>query len=141
MIVAARPAKFTVAYVRIGLSPDGGVTHFLSDALPRPLVTEMCVLGRPVGAERLAQFGLVNEVVDEGAALAKAQELAAEIATGPAQVIAVIKAEIAAAAKNDFSTQLELEAQGINRARFGPEAREGLTAFLEKRKPDFTRND
>lgn len=63
------------------------------------------------------------------------------VRTGPAQAIAVIKAKIAAASKNDLATQLELEAQGINCARFGPEAHEGLTAFLEKRKPDFTRND
>jgi len=137
MIVAARDAKFTVAYVKIGLTPDGGITHFLAQSLPRHLVAEMCMLGLPVGAERLHALGLVNTLSAPGDARPDALALAGRLAEGPAQAIAQIKALIGAAPVNDLSTHLDREAGGINRARFGPEAREGLAAFLEKRKPDF----
>lgn len=137
MIVAARDAKLVVAYVKVGLSPDGGVTHFLSRSLPRQLVAEMCMLGTPVGAERLHALGVVNAVCEPGAARAGALALAARLAAGPGQAIAGIKALIEAAPEAELSTHLDREAEGINRARYGAEAREGLAAFLEKRKPDF----
>lgn len=137
MIVAAEAAKFVVAYVKIGLAPDGGVTHFLSASLPRQLVTEMCFTGNPVEAERLHALGLVNAVTPAGEAIAAAQAVAAKLAAGAVGSMAIIKAEITAAPKNDLATHLVMEAAGINRARFGTEAAEGLNAFLEKRKPDF----
>lgn len=141
MIVAANDARFTVAYVKIGLTPDGGITHFLTQSLPRQLVAEMCMLGMPVGAERLHALGLVNTICEPGEAMAGALALAGRLAAGPAQAIAWIKALIESAPESELSTHLDREAQGINRARFGTEAREGLAAFLEKRKPDFTKED
>lgn len=137
MIVAAEGAKFVVAYVKVGLAPDGGVTHFLREGLPRQLITEMCLTGNPVEAERLHALGVVNAVVPVGEALDAAKKTAAKLAGGAVGAMAVIKSEIAAAPHNDLATQLVLEAKGINTARFGVEAAEGLAAFLEKRKPDF----
>lgn len=138
MIVAAEGAKFVVAYVKVGLAPDGGVTHFLSEGLPRQLVTEMCLTGAPVLAERLHRLGLVNSLAPQGAVLDAARAMADRLAAGAAHAMGVIKSEIAAAPHNDLATQLVLEARGINEARFGKEAAEGLAAFLEKRPPDFT---
>ncbi len=137
MIVAAEGAKFVVAYVKVGLAPDGGVTHFLAQGLPRQTVTEMCLTGNPVSAERLHALGVVNAVVAEGEALAAAQKTAGKLAEGAVGAMAVIKSEITASQHNDLATQLTLEARGINAARFGDEAAEGLAAFLEKRRPDF----
>jgi len=137
MIVAAEGAKFVVAYVKVGLAPDGGVTHFLSEGLPRQIVSEMCLTGNPVEAERLHALGLVNLVVPASEAIAAAKGMAAKLAAGAVGAMAVIKSEIAAAPHNDLATQLVVEAHGINTARFGAEAAEGLAAFLEKRKPDF----
>lgn len=137
MIVASRTASFTAAHVRIGLTPDGGATHFLAEALPRQLVSEMCMLGRPLGAERLHAAGAVNALADEGGALDAALALAGRIAAGASGAIAVIKTEIAAAARNGLAAQLDLEARHINAARFGDEAGEGLRAFLDKRPPRF----
>ena len=138
MIVAAEGAKFVVAYVKVGLAPDGGATHFLSEGLPRQIVTEMCLTGNPVEAGRLHALGVVNEIVPPGEAIGAAQKMAARLAAGAVGAMGVIKAEIAAAPHNDLATQLVLEAKGINAARFGAEAAEGLAAFTEKRKPDFT---
>lgn len=137
MIVANAEAKFTVAYVRVGLSPDGGVTHFLRAALPRQLVNELCILGRPATAERLAQFGIVNEIAEPGEVLNSALTLAGKVAAGPASAIRSIKHLVNVAADSELCTHLWAEADHINQARFGPEAAEGLSAFLDKRKPDF----
>lgn len=137
MIVAAEPAKFVVAYVKVGLAPDGGITHFLREGLPRQIVSEMCLTGDPVTAERLHMLGIVNSVVPAGEVITKAQDVASRLARGAAGAQGVIKAEIAAAPHNDLATQLVLEARGINTARFGAEAAEGLAAFVEKRKPAF----
>ena len=137
MLLAAEGAKFIAAYVKIGLTPDGGLTHFLSAGLPRQLVSEMCLTGVPVMAERLHALGMVNSLHPAGKVLAAAKTLAIKLADGPSEAMAVIKAEIKAAASNDLAAQLKLEARGINNARFGREAAEGLAAFLDKRKPDY----
>lgn len=137
MIVASAGAALTAAYVRVGLSPDGGATHFLRSALPRQLVAELCMLGRPISAERLAQFGVVNLITEKGDALRAATDIAKQLASGPPQAIGRIKHLINSAPENDLATHLDLEARGINLARFSDEAAEGLSAFLEKRTPRF----
>ncbi|MEO1688271.1 MAG: enoyl-CoA hydratase family protein [Pseudomonadota bacterium] len=139
MIIAAAGAKFVAAYVKIGLSPDAGLTHFLREGLPRQLASEMCFLGRPVPAERLHAAGVVNAVCAKGEATTVAQALAADLAGGPVGAIGRIKAQIDEAPKNDLAAQLAIEAKAINEARFGDEAAEGLAAFVEKRAPDFAR--
>jgi enoyl-CoA hydratase/carnithine racemase len=139
MIVAAQGAKFTAAYVKIGLTPDGGGTFFLREALPRQLVSELCMLGRSVTAERLHAAGAVNEVTPVGGACEAAFALGAEAARGARQAIATIKREIGEAPQNRLADHVEMEGRGINAARFADEAGEGLSAFLEKRKPQFPR--
>ena len=137
MIAAAASAKFTAAYVKIGLTPDGGATHFLMEALPRQLVSEMCMLGKPISADRLYQAGAINVLVEDGCAKEAALELAKSCALGASHAISVIKEEIEATSRNGLAAQIELEARNINEARFGDEAAEGLQAFLEKRRPQF----
>lgn len=137
LVAASQAAKFIVAYVKIGLTPDGGVTHFLAAALPRQLISEMCLLGKPVSTEVLWQHGVVNSTPPAGEVLASAMQMAASLAAGPKLAIAKIKSLISAAPGNDLATQLEAEARGINQARFTSEGKEGTSAFLEKRKPVF----
>lgn len=137
MIVASEAANFTAAYVRVGLTPDGGATHFLRSALPAQLVNEICMLGLPIPAPRLASAGVVNRLVPEGRVLDTALELAGGLANGPANALCTIKRLVGAAETRDLATQLDDEARSINLARFGLEATEGLAAFLEKRRPDF----
>ncbi|MBK0400264.1 enoyl-CoA hydratase/isomerase family protein [Limibaculum sp. M0105] len=135
LIVAARESYVSVAYVRIGLTPDGGATAMLGRALPRQLVTEMVMTGDRVGAERLHALGLVNRLTAPGAALAEAQALAARLAEGPAGALAAGKALIGGAAEESLDGQLDAEAAAIAEALGGREAAEGIAAFLEKRKP------
>lgn len=139
MLVASATAKFTAAYVKIGLTPDGGGTFFLRESLPRQLVSEMCMLGRPLGADRLHAAGVVNELTEEGRTFEAATQIARDCAAGARQAIAVIKREISEAPLNRVADHVEWEGREINAARFRDEAGEGLAAFLEKRKPTFPR--
>lgn len=137
LIVAADDARFVVAYIKVGLNPDGGATAFLNRGLPPQLAAEMCFFGDPVGAERLHALGVVNRVVAPGEAAAEARKLADRLAAGPTAALGRAKRLIDASRRNDLEAQLDLEALLISEARSHPEAAEGLQAFLEKRKPDF----
>ncbi len=137
LVVTAKDAYVTVAYVKIGLTPDGGATAFLGAALPRQLLSEMVFAGDRIPVERLYACGLINRLTEPGAALDEAMALAERLADGPAQALGVGKKLIDSARLNDLRTQLDLEAEGIATALGGAEGQEGISAFLEKRKPDF----
>lgn len=137
LIVAAEGAKFTAAYVRAGLVPDGGLTASLARLVPRALAMEMCLLARPVTAERMAELGAINQVVPEGGALAAAHALGDALAAGPRDAQGVIRNLVAIAYDADAASQLDRERDAMARAAGGDEAAEGIAAFLDKRKPDF----
>lgn len=137
LIVAAEDAYFAMSYVRVGLTPDGGTTSYLAQALPRQLVNEFAMTGKRVPATRMHQLGIVNELTQEGAALGRAVILARELAEGPAQSLAAIKSLADSGQHASLDEQLDAEAACMTRALGGPEGREGITAFLAKRKPKF----
>lgn len=139
LIVAARGAQFTAAYVRAGLVPDAGLTSALSRLVPRALAMEMCLLGRPVAAERLAALGAVNQVVAPGDTLAVARDLAQALAAGPRRAQGQIRALVAGAYETDEAAQLDAERDAMAQAVAGDEAREGIAARLGKREPRFPR--
>lgn len=139
LIVGARDAYASVAYIKIGMTPDGGSTAFLGTALPRQTMAEMVFTGDRIGMERLHQLGLVNRIAEPGGALDMAMDWAAKIAEMPTQALAVGKQLINSARLNDLKTQLDAEADGIANALGGVEGAEGIAAFLEKRKPDWSK--
>ena len=139
MLVAARDAVFSVAYVKVGLTPDGGATAFLAEFVSRQVLTELCLSGERVSGERLHQLGCVNRLAEPGRTLQEAIALASRIATGPEQAMARIKQLCRQAPRNPLEQQLELEAQFMVRAQESEESREGINAFLGKRKPDFVK--
>lgn len=137
LIVAAAGAQFTAAYVKAGLVPDGGLTSALARMLPRPLAMEMCLLARPVGAERMAALGVVNAVARPGQAEARAEAFADALARGPRDAQRVIRTLVAGAYETTEAAQLNAERDALAHAAGGPEAAEGIAAFLAKREPDF----
>ena len=139
LIVMADDAYFSVAYVKIGLSPDGGATALLAQSLPRQLMTEMCLTGDKFGAARLLEAGVVNRVVSGGSALQEATAWAADLAKGPARSMARIKSLCRAARENSLIEQLEMEEDLMISAQTDPESIEGISAFLEKRPADYTK--
>lgn len=137
LVVAARDARFTAAYVNAGLVPDAGLTGALVAALSPQLAAEICLLGRPVEAERLFSVGAVNQLSEPGQALAEAVAIARRLAQGPAEAQAAIKAVLVGARRALVDGQLAAEAEAMSRALAAPEAAEGIAAFLGKRAPDF----
>lgn len=139
LIVGARNAYASVAYIKIGLTPDGGATAFIGTSVPRHLMAEMMFTGDRIPLERLYQVGLVNRLSEPDQALEGAMAWAGEIAEMPSKALAKGKALISAARLNTLKAQLDAEADGIAEAIGGDEAAEGLAAFLEKRKPDWSK--
>lgn len=137
LLVAARDAVFSVAYVKVGLTPDGGATAFLAQVLPRQLLTELCLTGERIGAERLHALGVVNRLTEPGGADAEAIALAARLAEGPEQATARIKTLCREAMSNTLDAQLDREAAFMVEAQGTAESAEGIGAFLNKRTPDY----
>jgi len=138
MLVSARDAFYTVAYVKVGLTPDGGATAFLAEFVSRQVLTEMCLTGDRMTAERLHALGAVNRLTDKGAALAEAIALAAKVADGPERASARIKALCRQAHRATLEEQLEAEAVFMVESQADDEAAEGIGAFLGKRRADFS---
>ena len=139
MLVVARNAVFSMAYVKVGLTPDGGATAFLAEFVSRQVLTELCLTGERISGERLHQLGPVNRLAEPGRALDEAIALAGQIASGPDRAMARIKDLCRQAPRNTLEQQLDLEARYMVRSQETEESREGIGAFLEKRSPDFTR--
>ncbi|MCG2599730.1 MAG: enoyl-CoA hydratase [Achromobacter sp.] len=138
LVVAARNAHFSVSYIKVGLSPDGGATAFLAEFAGRQLLTELCLTGEPICAERLHALGTVNRLVDTGHAEAEAITLATRLAEGPARSAARIKALCRQAHTTPLDAQLENEAEAMVESLGDVESAEGIDAFLSKRTPNFT---
>lgn len=137
LVVAAENAVFTLAYVRIGVNPDGGGSWFLARALPPQLASELALTARPIEAARLAAHGVVNRVVAPGRAREEALAWGAEIAAGATGAIGRTKRLLDEAARQDLGHHLERERESFAQSFFGPEGGEGISAFLEKRKAAF----
>lgn len=137
LIVAAEGAMFTAAYVKAGLVPDAGLTSALSRLVPRAMAMEMCLLARPVPAERMLALGAINAVVPAGEIDAAAHAMADALAKGPRAAQGKIRALVSRAYESSETDQLDAERDGMAAAAGGPEAAEGIVAFLEKRPPRF----
>lgn len=137
MLVAAKNSVFSVAYVKVGLTPDGGATAFLSEFVSRQVLTELCLTGERISGERMHALGPVNRLAEPGQALEQAMVLAQQIAQGPELANARIKDLCRQAPRSTLEQQLELEAQYMVQSQETEESREGIAAFLEKRAANF----
>ena len=138
-LVADEEAKFTVAYVKAGLVPDGGLTSTLSAHLPRALLMHMALLGEPISARELYASGAFLQAVPEDTALEAAHALADRLAKGASATQGVIKALVNRSQGATLAEQMNAERDAMADAIASPEAAEGIRAFLEKRSPDFKR--
>lgn len=138
LAVAARGAKFSLAYTGVGLTPDGGTSFLLPRSVGAKRAMELILTNRTLGAEEALEWGLVNQVAADDAVLEPALELAERLAAGPLHAFGQSK-RLVGAALGALETQLALESQTIAAQGVSAEGQEGIRAFLEKRKAQFPR--
>jgi 2-(1,2-epoxy-1,2-dihydrophenyl)acetyl-CoA isomerase len=136
--IASDTATFVPAFISIGLVPDAGGTFFVTRLLGYARAFEWLCSGRRVSSAEAHAWGLVSEVVEEGALPARTDELARELAALPTGGIGKTKRLLDRAASSSLEEQLEWESQLQGAAAASEDFREGVAAFLEKRQPRFS---
>lgn len=136
-IVAASDAVFVMAYSNVALSPDGGASWGLAQALPRQLVSELLMGGERMSAPRLHALGLVNRVCDPGQAMNAALALAENLNARAPNVLASIKELLNEAPQASLTQQLAQERKHFVRNLHHPNAGSGIASFLAKQKPSY----
>lgn len=127
-----------MAYTKAGLSPDGSSSYYLPRLVGVRRAQELMLTNRTLSAEEALQWGLINEVVDGAQLVERADALANQIASGAKQSNAAVKKLLLATYDNAIEDQMALEATLIAENADGPDGREGIDAFLNKRAPNFS---
>ncbi|WP_214407781.1 crotonase/enoyl-CoA hydratase family protein [Pseudonocardia lacus] len=135
LVVAARTARFGVPEVKRSLVAAGGAALQLPRRVPFAIALELLLTGEPFGAERAAEVGLVNRLTDEGGALESAVELATLIAGNGPLAVAATKQVARSSADWSFEEGWAKQSEIISPVFSSEDAREGATAFAEKRAP------
>jgi len=136
--IAAASARFNVAFIRIGLISDSGGTWLLPRLVGEARARALALLAEPLPAEKAEQWGLVWKCVDDAALAGEARKLCEHFAAAPTLGLALIKRALDASAGNSFDAQLDLERDLQREANMTPDYAEGVRAFMEKRKPNFS---
>jgi 2-(1,2-epoxy-1,2-dihydrophenyl)acetyl-CoA isomerase len=138
MRIAAENTKFSVAFIKIGLMPDAGVTFLLPRVVGLGRAMEMSMLGDAVDAEEAYRIGLVNTVVADDALSEEAQNLAERLAAMPTSALGMMKRSLYASFEKNLETALEAEAEGQTFCGYTQDHKEGVSAFFEKREARFS---
>jgi 2-(1,2-epoxy-1,2-dihydrophenyl)acetyl-CoA isomerase len=136
--IASEHAMFIEVFVNVGLIPDSASTWTLPRLIGWGRAMELCCTGRPVKAEEAFTIGLVSQVADADAFTGAVNAFATRLAALPPQAIDLTKRLLNASYGNSLEEQLEAEAFAQDTAGRTKDHFEGVTAFLEKRTPEFT---
>ena len=136
--VAAENTKFSVAFVKIGLMPDAGVSFFLPRLVGLGRAMEMSMLGDGIDAAEALRYGLVNRVVPDDKLEGEVAALAHRLAGMPTAAIGKMKGAFYASFETDLEAALESEAVGQTFCGYTKDHKEGVAAFFEKREATFT---
>ena len=139
LALAADNAYFTLAYTLIGTTPDGGSTFALPRIVGQKKAMEIALLGERFDASTAERLGLVNRVVAAEKLAEETAKLAARLAAGPTAVYGRTKALLNGSLNTSLESQLQREAEAFAQSASEPDFREGLAAFIEKRKPQWHR--
>ena len=140
IVFAARSAKFVMAYTNAGLSPDGSSSYYLPRVVGLRRAQELMLTNRMLSAEEAQEWGIVTTVVDDDVLLEEAEKLANKLANGPTRAYGAVKKLLSRTFEQSLEEQLEIESRHIAKMADSVDGREGLDAFLKKRKPSFKGN-
>lgn len=137
LIVAAESARFTVAYTRAGLSPDGSCTYFLPRRIGLGRALELTLTNRMLAAREALEWGMVNRIVPDADLMTETTRLATELANGAPLALGAAKRLLRVSATVSLEEQLEREADSIVELAQSADGHEGIEAFVAKRAPMF----
>ncbi len=140
LVLAARSASFIQAFVKIGLVPDCGGSYFLPRLAGTQRAMALAMTGDRLSAEDAERWGVVWKCVEDSDLKSESEKISLSLAAGPTRSLGLIKRAIYASAGNSLAAQLDLERDLQREVGKGKDYREGVAAFLEKRKPAFTGN-
>jgi 2-(1,2-epoxy-1,2-dihydrophenyl)acetyl-CoA isomerase len=138
LVVMAETARISAAFSKIGFSPDSGSTTTVTRRIGIARARRFFLLGETLDAATALSLGLVDFVVPDGAVPSEAARIAKELTAGPTEAFGAIKRLLSQTNDRSFESQLEEEAQTLAVISRTADAREGVRAFVEKRKPVFT---
>jgi 2-(1,2-epoxy-1,2-dihydrophenyl)acetyl-CoA isomerase len=140
LVYASPETIFTLAYIRLGTSPDGGSTYFLARHVGAKRAMEIALLGDRFDAEMALSLGLINEIVPEEALAEHVSSIAERLARGPTEALAQTKQLISTSLDHTLEEQLAAEGRAFSRCAATPDFVEGVAAFVGKRPPTFGGN-
>jgi 2-(1,2-epoxy-1,2-dihydrophenyl)acetyl-CoA isomerase len=137
IVIAGESTRFTLAYTRVGLSPDGSSTYFLPRLIGLRRTMELALTNRTITAHEAEAWGIVTRVVADAEVMAQAEKIAIELAAGPTRSYGAVKRLLYASADATLAQQMEYESETIAEVSRSDDSREGIAAFLAKRPPVF----
>ena len=137
IVLAARSANFVMAFSKLGLVPDCGGSWFLPRVAGRARAMGLALLGEKLSAEQAAQWGMIWQLVEDAELADTSRQLARHLATQPTFGLGLIKKALQASETNGLDAQLDLERDYQRLAGRSDDYREGVSAFLAKRPPQF----
>src|SRR3954469_18362899 len=137
IVLAARSASFVQSFSKLGLVPDSGGTYFLPRLVGSARAIGLALLAERLSAEEAERWGLIWKAVDDAHLMDEASTIARLLAAGPTRGYGLIKQAIQASAGNSLDAQLELERDLQREAGFSEDYRDGVAAFMQKRKPQY----
>ena len=137
VVLTAQSAKFTLAYTAAGLSPDGCSTYLLPRFIGLRRAKELMLTNRVLSAEEALAYDIVDRVVEDDGLAEAAEAQARAFAAGPTQAYGGVKRLLDGTFKESLESQMELESRSIAGLAAGIDGREGIGAFVDKRKPTF----
>lgn len=138
LVVATESARFSMAYTKAGLTPDGSSTYYLSRLVGFKRAMELTLTNRELMAQEAEEWGIVTRVVPDDDLSENATELASQLAAGATKALGAAKRLLHIGWTETLETQMENETQTIADIARTADAREGIAAFMEKRSPEFT---
>jgi 2-(1,2-epoxy-1,2-dihydrophenyl)acetyl-CoA isomerase len=137
LAIAADTARFTSAYTHLGFTPDGSSTYFLSRIIGTRRAMELYMTNRTLSAQEALEWGLVNKVVPAAELMSEVDKLAQQLAHGPTRAYGGVKKLLHMSTIDSLESQMELESRTVIEMATSPDGREGVNAFVAKRKPTF----
>jgi 2-(1,2-epoxy-1,2-dihydrophenyl)acetyl-CoA isomerase len=138
IVLAARSASFVQSFSKLGLVPDSGGTYFLPRLVGSARAMGLALLAERLSAEDAERWGLIWKAVDDARLMEEASAIARIFAVGPTKGYGLIKKALHASAGNSLDSQLDLERDLQREAGLSADYREGVGAFMQKRKPQYT---